>query len=311
MHNSNIKERGEYRMDFDQLFYFQIVAKHKSLTKASEELNLSQPALSRSILRLEEEIGVPLFERKSRGVVLNQYGKVFLIHANQVLSEMKEAKQTIHDMVDPHHGTISLAFIQTLGSSFVPDLISEFQKEFPSIQFQLSQNISSKILKEIHAANIDIGFCSPLAPHEGLCSIPVLSEELFLIVPAVHRLAGKERVSLSEVADDPFIFFKPKTALHDLILNLCNEAGFMPRKVFEGYEERTVSDLVGANLGVAIVPFIPNLDESKISMVRVQSPKCFRVIQMVWRWNGYMSPAVLNFKEFVEKRAGGMTTQSP
>lgn len=293
-------------MDFDQLLNFQIVAKHKSFTKASEELNLSQPALSRSILRLEEEVGVPLLERKSRGVVLNQYGKVFLETVNQVLSNMKETKQTIRDMVDPLHGTISLAFIQTLGSSFVPDLISEFQKEFPNIQFQLSQNISSKILKEIHAANIDIGFCSPLEPHEGLCSIPVLSEELFLIVPAAHRLARKEMVNLSEVADDPFIFFKPQTALHDLIHNLCNEAGFLPRKIFEGYEERTVSDLVGANLGVAIVPYVPNLDENKISMIRVQSPKCFRVIQMVWRGNGYISPAVTNFKEFVEKRALGM-----
>jgi len=296
-------------MDFDQLLNFQIVAKHKSFTKASEELTLSQPALSRSILRLEEEVGVPLLERKSRGVVLNQYGKVFLETVNQVLSNMKETKQTIHDMVDPLHGTISLAFIQTLGSSFVPDLISEFQKEFPNIQFQLSQNISSKILKEIHDANIDIGFCSPLEPHEGLCSIPVLSEELFLIVPAAHRLAGKEMVNLSEVADDPFIFFKPQTALHDLIHNLCNEAGFLPRKVFEGYEERTVSDLVGANLGVAIVPYLPNLDESKISMVHVQSPKCFRVIQMVWRLNGYMSPAVTNFKGFVEKRAKGLAME--
>ncbi|MFJ7727334.1 LysR substrate-binding domain-containing protein [Neobacillus sp. NPDC097160] len=212
-------------------------------------------------------------------------------------------------MVDPNHGTISLAFIQTLGSSFVPDLISDFQKEFPNIQFQLSQNISSKILKEIHAANIDIGFCSPLEPQDDLCSIPVLTEELFLIVPVAHRLAGTERVNLSEVADEPFIFFKPQTALHDLIENLCNEAGFHPRKVFEGYEERTVSDLVGANLGVAIVPYIPNLDESKISMVRVQSPKCFRVIQMVWRLNGYMSPAVINFKEFVEKRAIGMAKE--
>jgi DNA-binding transcriptional LysR family regulator len=302
-------DKGEYRMDFDQLLNFQIVAKQKSFTKASEELNLSQPALSRSILRLEEEVGVPLLERKSRGVVLNQYGKVFLETVNQVLSNMKETKQTIHDMVDPLHGNISLAFIQTLGSSFVPDLISEFQKEFPNIQFQLSQNISSKILKEIHDANIDIGFCSPLEPHEGLCSIPVLSEELFLIVPAAHRLAGKEMVNLSEVADDPFIFFKPQTALHDLIHNLCNEAGFLPRKVFEGYEERTVSDLVGANLGVAIVPYLPNLDESKISMVHVQSPKCFRVIQMVWRLNGYMSPAVTNFKGFVEKRAKGLAME--
>lgn len=296
-------------MDFDQLVYFQIVAKHNSFTKASDELNLSQPALSRSILRLEEEIGVPLLERKSRGVVLNQYGKVFLNYANRVLSEMKEAKQKIHDMVDPYHGIISLAFIQTLGSSFVPDLISDFQKEFPNIQFQLSQNISSKILKDIDAANIDIGFCSPQDPHDNLCSIPVLTEELFLIVPAGHRLAGKEQVNLSEVADDPFILFKPQTALHDLIEDLCNEAGFHPRKVFEGYEERTVSDLVGANLGVAIVPNIPDLDKNKISMIRVQSPKCFRVIQMVWRINGYMSPAVTKFKEFVEKRAIGVAKE--
>ena len=272
------------------------------MTKSSEELNLSQPALSRSILRLEEEIGVPLFERKSRGVILNQYGNVFLEYTNLVLSEMKEATQKIHDMVNPYHGVISLAFIQTLGSSFVPDLISDFQKEFPNIQFHLSQNISSKILKELDDANIDIGFCSSIDPHENLCSIPVLTEELFLIVPAAHRLAGKEQVNLSEVADDPFIFFKPITALHDLIEKLCNEAGFHPRKVFEGFEERTVSDLVGANLGVAIVPYITDLDKSKISMIRIQSPKCFRVIQMVWRINGYMSPAVTNFKEFVEKR---------
>lgn len=296
-------------MDFDQLFYFQIVAKHKSLTKASEELNLSQPALSRSILRLEEEIGVPLLERKSRGVVLNQYGKVFLNSANQILSGMKETKQKIHDMVDPNHGIISLAFIQTLGSSFVPDLISDFQQKFPNIQFQLSQNITGKILKGIHTANIDIGFCSPQDPHENLCSIPVLTEELFLIVPAAHRLAGKEQVNLCEVADDPFILFKPETALHDLIENLCNDAGFSPRKVFEGYEERTVSDLVGANLGVAIVPRIPDLDKGKISIIRVQSPKCFRVIQMVWRKNGYMSPAVSNFKEFVEKWAIGIAAE--
>jgi DNA-binding transcriptional LysR family regulator len=296
-------------MDFDQLFYFQIITKHKSFSNASEELNLSQPALSRSILRLEEEIGVPLFERKSRGVVLNQYGKVFLEVANQVLSEMKEAKQKINDMVDPDHGMISLSFIQTLGSSFVPDLISDFQREYPNIQFQLSQNITSKILKGIDAARIDIGFCSPQEADGNLCSIPVFTEEMFLIVPASHRLAGKEQVNLNEVADDPFILFKPETALHDLIESFCHEAGFTPRKVFEGYEERTVVDLVGANFGVAIVPYIPNLDKSKISIIRVQSPKCFRVIQMVWRINGYMSPAVMNFKEFVEKRAVGMAKE--
>lgn len=289
-------------MDLGQLFYFQTLTKYGSITSASEELNLSQPALSRSILRLEEEVGVPLFERKNRGVVLNKYGKVFLEHANQALSEINSAKQKIHDMIDPYHGTIQLAFIQTLGSSFLPDLINEFQKEFPKIEFQLSQNITSKILKEIDAANIDIGFCSPQESSENLSSMPVMTDELFLIVPASHRLAGKEQVDLCEVSDDPFIHFKPKTALYDIIEKLFQEAGFHPKKVFEGFEERTVSDLVGANFGVAIVPRIPNLDEGKISTIRIQSPKCFRVIHMVWRTNGYLSPVVGKFKEFVEMK---------
>lgn len=290
-------------MDFDQLFYFQAVARHRSITNAAIELNLTQPALSRSILRLEEEIGVPLFERKSRGVVLNQYGKVFSSYANQTLSEMKETKQKIHDMVDPHHGTISLSFIQTLGSSFIADLISDFHQEFPNIQFQLSQNITNKILKELQAAVIDIGFCAPMEANENLCSLPVLIEELFLIVPITHRLAGRERVKLSEVAEEPFILFKPQTALHDLIKKLFDEAHFQPRKVFEGYEEGTVANLVGADLGIAIVPHVPNLDEDKISIIHIESQKRFREIHMVWRKNGYISPSVNNLMAFVKKKA--------
>ncbi len=290
-------------MDFDQLFYFKITAKHRSFTSASEELNLSQPALSRSILRLEEDLGIPLFERKSRGVMLTPYGKVFLEYTSHILSDMQEAKQKIHDMVDPYYGSISVSFIQTLGSSFIPDLISSFQKKFPNVQFQLSQNITSKIIKGLTSTDIDIGFCSPVEVHENLCSFPVLKEELFLIVPTTHRLAGNDTVNLREVADDPFILFKPQTTLYELIHKLCNEAGFQPKKVFEGYEERTVVDLVGANLGIAIVPLLPNLDKNRISILRIQSENCFRVIQMVWRANGYMSPAVINFKKHVEQMA--------
>ncbi|MFJ8065019.1 LysR family transcriptional regulator [Psychrobacillus sp. NPDC096426] len=288
-------------MDFDQLHYFQILANVGNFTKASEELSLSQPALSRSISRLEEELGVPLFDRKSRGVVLNRYGKVFLEHANRSVSEMVEAKQKVNDMVHPHYGTISLAFIQTLGSSYIPDLIHDFQKEFPRIQFQLSQNITSNIFEELNTANIDIGFCSQQESSDHLSSIPIYTEELFLIVPVSHRLANKEEVHLSEVANDPFIFFKPGTALHDLIENLCHNAGFHPKKIFEGFEERTVSDLVGANLGIALIPLLPALDKSKISIIRIREPKCFRSIQMVWRTNGYQSPAVSNFITFVKK----------
>lgn len=290
-------------MDLDQLHYFKIVAKTTSFTKASEELNLSQPALSRSISRLETEIGVPLFERKSRGVILNEFGHLFLKHANTAVSEIMEAKQMINDMADPEHGTISISFIQTLGSSYIPNLIREYKKKYPGIRFRLTQHITSKILEEVETAQINIGFCSPQNSHEHLNSIPILTEELFLIVPAEHRLAGKKEINLIDVSEEPFILFKQGTALHELIADLCSEAGFQPKKVFEGIEERTVTDLVEANFGVAIVPWLPHIDKRRISLISIKEPKPYRTIHMIWRKNGYLSPAVTNFLKFVESYA--------
>ncbi|MFJ7975833.1 LysR family transcriptional regulator [Peribacillus sp. NPDC096379] len=288
-------------MDWHQLKYFQTLANIGNFTRASVELVLSQPALSRSISRLEEEIGVPLFERKSRGVILNKYGEIFLQHANRALSEIDAAKQEINDLINPLHGTISLAFIQTLGSSFVPELISAFQKEASGINFQLYQHATSKILSQLASTEIDIGFCSPQEPLENLSSIPIVKNELFLIVPVNHRLAGTDEIDLCEVANDPFVLFKPETAMHDVIERLCHEAGFHPKMAFEGFEERIVAGLVGAKFGVALIPFIPGLDKKKISLIRIRKPQSVRVIQMVWRTNGYMPPAVERFKTFVEK----------
>jgi len=103
------------------------------------------------------------------------------------------------------------------------------------------------------------------------------------------------------VADEPFILFKDDTALREVIDKLCVEAGFEPKVAFEGLEERTVADLVGAGLGVALIPFIPDVNESKISVIRVRNLQCSRRIYMVWKAEGYMSPAVTSFKNFIIK----------
>ena len=235
-------------MDWQQLLYFKTLAKVENFTRASIELSLSQPALSRSISRLEEEVGVPLFERKSRGVILNKYGQIFLEHANRALSEIAEAKQEIHHIVNPFHGTISLAFIQTLGSSFVPELISSFQKNYPDIHFQLYQHATNKILSQLESAEIDIGFCSPKEPIENLSSISIVKDELFLIVPIDHRLAGVDEVDLSEVAHDPFVLFKPETAVRDVTERLCHEAGFHPKCPLKDLRKAQSLDLLEQNL---------------------------------------------------------------
>lgn len=289
-------------MEWQQLEYFQTLARVQNFTKAAEELALTQSALSRSIARLEEELNVPLFDRKTRGVVLNRYGEAFLQHVNRAMQEINEAKQELKDMVDPFSGIISLAFVNTLGLSFVPDLIGGFREQYPGIQFQLTQESTRDIMKQIESGEIDLGFCIPKEQIENIATIPVVDEELFLIVPKAHALADKKFVDLNEVADESFILYKPEAGLRDVIDHLCYEAGFEPKISFEGSEDSTIAGLVAAGFGVALIPLIPGLDLTKISVLHVSQPRCRRVIQMAWRTDRYLSPAVLRFKKFVTDR---------
>lgn len=287
-------------MDWHQLRYFQILARICNFSKAAEELTLSQPALSRTISRLEEEIGVPLFERKSRGVILNRYGEVFLDHVNRALGEIDQAKKKIDHMVDPLHGTLSLGFIQPLGSSFIPELMSKFQKEAPGIQFHLTRDTSNQILNQLESAKVDVAFCTLQQPFKDFSTLHIMTPELFLIVDKDHRLANVEQIDLSELADDPFVLYKPQTALRDIVEKLCNNAGFQPKMSFEAFDERTVAGLVGAKFGVALIPLFPGIDLKKVSLIRVRNPRCSLSIHMFWRSQGYSSPALTRFKSFIK-----------
>ena len=216
------------------------------------------------------------------------------------MREIEEAKKEIGNLIDPFHGTIFLGFIQPLGASFIPDLIDAVQKQQPGIQFQLTQDTTKGILSQIESATIDVGFCTPQEPIENVSSFPIMNQELFLIVHKDHRLAGREQVELCEVANDPFVLYKPENAMHDVVEKLCQDAGFIPAMSFEAFEERTVAGLVGAKLGVALITQIPGLDMQKVSLIRVQKPHCSIVIQMVWRTNGYLSPAVTHLMSYAE-----------
>ncbi|TAN22376.1 MAG: LysR family transcriptional regulator, partial [Actinomycetota bacterium] len=162
------------------------------------------------------------------------------------------------------------------------------------------QDTTGKILAQIHSGAIDVGFCSPRGSFPNLRYFAVAEDELYLIVPNNHRLSGLRETSLAALADEPFVLFKAETALRDVIEDLCRKAGFYPKVSFEGIDEKTVAGLVGANFGVALIPLSPDLDEEKISVIKIVNPICSRQIHLVWRARGYMPPVVRLFKNFIE-----------
>ncbi|WP_040413487.1 LysR family transcriptional regulator [Desulfosporosinus sp. OT] len=286
-------------MEWTQLQYFQTVAQMQHFTNAAEALSISQPALSRSVARLEEELGVPLFERQGRTVSLNTYGQIFLNRVNRAIQEITIGQQEIQDLVDPLKGSVSLGFIHSQGSNLVPDLLGLFRKNFPDIRFMLSQNVTNQILDQLEAGEIDFCFCSQPFSRENIHWIQLLTEEIILIVPKEHPHAKRSTVNLQELSEEPFITFKTELSLGETIYRIFKEAGFSPKVTFEGEEVGTVAGLVAAKLGIALIPKIRTFEMMGISQVHVSEPQCQRIIGMAWVEGRYVSPAAKHFKEFV------------
>ncbi|HMM19181.1 MAG TPA: LysR family transcriptional regulator [Selenomonadales bacterium] len=286
-------------MEWHQLQYFRAVAQLQHITRAAEQLSLSQPALSRSIAKLEEELGTPLFERQGKRIFLNRPGRVFLDYVERALQEIAEGKQAVQDMLDPDRGEIALAFLHSLGSHFVPGLVGAFRSGYPHVAFKLFQNSAMHLLGLLEAGKIDLLLSSPIVAGTGVEWSPLFTEDLFVIVPRSHPLAGRSHVSLQEIAADPIISFKKEYILRVITDQLFAKVHVTPSITFEGDEIMTVAGLVEAELGVAIIPRISGLDKADIAFLPVAEPLSRRTIGIAWGKNRYLSPAAIKFRDFV------------
>ncbi|MBZ5753917.1 LysR family transcriptional regulator [Metabacillus rhizolycopersici] len=286
-------------MEWQQIEYFQVVARLQHITRAAEILLISQPALSRSIARLEEELGVPLFERQGRSISLNSYGQLFLQRADRIMKEFQDGKQEIQDLLDPDYGNVSFGFMPTLGTYLIPNLINSFRSNYPNINFQFKQNGNDLLLKQLDSGEIDFCLVSSIESKDQFQWIQLWREELFLIVPSIHHLAKHESITLQEIADEPFVLLEKGNGLRGITDQLFEEAGITPKITFEGEEVHTVAAFVAAGLGVTIIPEFKGIDWNNITRIRLRAPNSQRVIGLAWVEGRYLSPAAKRFQQFI------------
>jgi DNA-binding transcriptional LysR family regulator len=287
-------------MDLLQLRYFQTVARLEHVTKAARQLSIAQPSLSQTIARLEEELGVPLFDRKGREIRLNQFGAVFLQRVERIFGELEDARREIADLAGMEHGRIALAVVIP---QILPDLLRSFLADHPYVSFRLfHQHSSQTVQQQLEQGEIDLCITSPPIEQAGIGWTSLMKEEIYLMVPPDHRLADHTSIHLREVEHEPFVSLKPGNTMRDLTDNCCRQAGFVPRVAFEGDEPSTLRGLVTAGLGVA---FISELvlrtvaDPSVIVPLRIEEPRCDRIIGLAWRKEHYLSQAAQYFRDFV------------
>jgi DNA-binding transcriptional LysR family regulator len=268
------------------------------MTRAAEQLAIAQPSLSQAIARLEEDLGVPLFDRQGRRIQLNQFGRAFLKRVERIFTELDEGRKEVSDLAGLEQGAISLAVAST---QLLPDLLSAFLARHPHARFRLfQQHALSTVIQQLERGEIDLCISSPPIEQPGIAWLPLMTEEIFLLVPAGHPLAERTSIHLSEAANEPFISLKPGHGLRDLTDDFCRRAGFTPNIAFEGDESATVRGLVIAGLGVTFAAALAlKITEHAVVAVRIAEPVCQRTVGLAWVEERYLSIAARSFQRFV------------
>ncbi|HLG76550.1 MAG TPA: LysR family transcriptional regulator [Ktedonobacteraceae bacterium] len=285
-------------MDLLQLSYFRAVARSEHMTRAAEELGIAQPSLSKTIARLEEELGVELFDRQGRGIQLNQFGRVLAVRVERIFAELEEAKRELADLAGSSQGHIALASTST---PILPDLLKTFRASHPEIRFRLYQNPTPAMLHQLENGEIDLCIVSPLVDLPGICCLPLREEEILLMVPVGHRLASRSSVDLSELAYEEFVSLRPGYSIRDITDDLCRRVGFIPNVAFEGDEPSSLRNLAMAGLGIAFVSAssLNNWTSTLVRPLHIDYPPCRRSIGLAWLEKRYLSLAACQFRQFV------------
>jgi DNA-binding transcriptional LysR family regulator len=289
-------------MELQQLEFFRAVARTGHVTQAAQSLGVSQPALSRAIARLERELGVELFDRRGRSVRLNRFGRAFAARVERALGEIEQGRRELADLAGLEGGVVSLGFLHTLGIQVIPELLGAFRASFPGVTFSLMQNASDTIYAHLWDGEVDLCFAPPPVHDEGIVWTELFREELFLAVPAAHRLAGRATVRLAEIAEEPFISLRPTYSIRQLIDDLCRQAGFKPKIAFEGEEVGTVRGLVAAGLGVALLPAPARPGPADPPHIKVSVPHCERRLGLAWLRERFYGAAARRFRDFALAR---------
>jgi DNA-binding transcriptional LysR family regulator len=285
-----------------RLAMLRALAAEGTVTGAAERLGVPQPTVSRWLAALSADVGAPLVVKDGRGVRLTRAGHLLAETATASMGALEAGTRRVVEEVDPDTGRVVLGFLHMLGRTLVPELVSAFRTGHPGVRYGLVQASRGEILARLRSGEVDLAIFGPPPADADVAWAPMEHQELKLVLPAGHRLAGRARVRIAELADEDFVGLEHGFGLRQITDDLCATAGFTPRMAFEGQESDTVRGLVAAGLGVALLPTtevpLPGLVEVPVT------PKAGRLVVLAWPAHDQMAPAVRAFRDYALRSSG-------
>lgn len=283
-------------MELLQFKYFLTAAKYENFSKASGELFVSQPALSKMIKGLEDELGVKLFDRVGKNIKLNECGKTAVKYCEKIFSSLSDMTTELKDISGKEENSVKLSIIAS--TSYLSDIVCGFKKLYPSTDISIFQK---EYTKDENTADIYIYSASD---HDEKSETLLLSESCSLAVSENDPLNElRQPLSVEDIkkfSGYDFFVMENRKPLSEITLNLCKSAGFVPHIALECDSHSTIFSLIEAGMGVAVVPDITwqkSMEGKRVRLLKVDYP-ARRYIVMKTR-NGYMSKAGLKLKEYI------------
>ncbi len=285
-------------MELYQLRYFQAVAEAGTLRDAAEQLMVSQSAVSRAVTLLESEIGVELFTRCGRANELNRFGRAFLRSSIAAQRSLKTAVMGVRQLAGVDAGIVVVGFLNSLGVTAVPRLIRLHHDRNPWSQFELHQRSGSELVDDLISGGIDVCLTYAMTPDEapGVSWRKLFTERLYAVVDRRHPLAQRESIGFDELADQPFVVLERNHTLRRVFDDACARHGITPTIAFEVTDITTLRGLIGARLGVGVLPrtATPNPDIAEIAL---DDEQLVRPIAIGWMGNRYLPPSAAAFRD--------------
>ena len=281
-------------MNLNHLYYFQCLAQLQHYAKAANELHVSQSNLSYAISMLEEELEAQLFEKQGRNVALTRHGVMFLEYVNRALNELAIGKEVIKNKSKAERQTVR---ISTFRIHTIDYFIQDFLKneKNPMTHFEVNHNKTVDIIEDLKNRKIDVGFCSYSTVDSALEFIPVLRQEVVVLLPHEHPLSSRSELDLADIAHLPIIISHGSDGMYKKIIELYTKTGITPVFGCKADSSNAAAHFVSNNFGIALAVFNPMLKYFNIKITPLRNPPHDFYLYLTYAKKQWHPPAVHSF----------------
>jgi LysR family hydrogen peroxide-inducible transcriptional activator len=288
-------------MNLRELQYLVALAEHRNFRRAAEACLVSQPTLSTQIRKLEEELGVDLFERLPKAVMLTAAGQDAAARARRILSEVAAMREQAKRLSQPEAGAVHLGVFPTIGPYLLPHVIPQLRARFPRLDLFLTEEKSDQLLERLREGRLDAAILA-LPVHDAQLHAELLFEEPFLLaVPRQHALARRSSLRMEELSEYELLLLDDGHCLRDHALEVCRLSGSRETTEFRATSLETLRQMIMAGIGVTLLPALAVQGmggaSEHIHLLTFEDARPSRSIALVWRRSSALLPLLRQIAE--------------